>query len=88
MIASFFRFLWAMIRVAWYRLCGGVAVIAPPEVVEERRKICSCCVYENDDGVCEICSCFTAAKTLLSVESCPHKPPYWKSSMKKPRKQK
>jgi len=56
-------------------LISGDGVIADPEVVELRRKICSQCrfyrVRRHGLDKCNVCSCYVKAKTLLKSEKCP-----------------
>lgn len=73
--AAPFRFAAALWRSSLY-LAKGRPVIAPESVRRERQANCSVCP-NNEHGLCLICGCLTDAKTMLSGEDCPDKPPRW-----------
>lgn len=55
----------------------GDPVLAPPEVVAERRRICAACeLWDQAQGRCRHCGC-TGLKFDLATERCPLDPPKW-----------
>lgn len=70
-ILSPFRFIGAMIRMAWWKICGYQTLIGPGEQIT-RLEICGNCVFLDPDlGECTICGCDVDAKTILASERCP-----------------
>lgn len=46
------------------------------ELSDSRMSICGTCPY-NADGVCILCGCELAVKTVDPNEKCPHTPAKW-----------
>lgn len=46
------------------------------ELSEFRMAICNTCPY-NEGGICILCGCEIAVKTIDPNEKCPHTPPKW-----------
>ena len=58
------RLLWALVTLK--------PILAPEEVVEERKAVCSGCEFFRE-GQCTVCSCFVGLKARLYHERCPKK---------------
>jgi hypothetical protein len=59
------------------RVFTGRHLMAPPEVVEQRKVICRGCEKWDAQalkgtGRCTVCGCSTSAKLALAGEACPH----------------
>ena len=62
-----------MIGMARAAVAAGTGIgEVTPQTYRSRRAICkSCSSYDPKFGKCSECGCLTAAKALLTVESCP-----------------
>lgn len=65
------HYLFAMLRVCWFRFRGYETLVSVFEQ-DDRKRICYLCPQLQDDD-CRVCGCPVEEKILLASESCPLK---------------